>query len=106
GIAKTKDGIWFHDSNFCCAYFPAHPSEQKMEENFKKFITEHHNKFYKNLNVVFFVPVEKKSPPTQEKTLAHALQWSYDLTSAREQPAEKKNEKIDTAQTTPLKMKK
>lgn len=92
GVARTKHGLWFHDSNFCCAYFPNTPSEEKMQENFKSFFNEHYRKNYRNLNTGSFVSLDEKISVSNESTFVDALKWSHTHASTSDKSESQKTE--------------
>lgn len=56
GVVQTKHGIWFHDSNSACVFFPNNPN---CKDNFSNFFNEYKKQYYGNYTNGSFMPITK-----------------------------------------------
>ncbi|MFI4937522.1 MAG: hypothetical protein ACHQJ6_03305 [Candidatus Berkiellales bacterium] len=84
GIVQTPDGIWFHDSNHACIYFPIHTSLETTKENFSKFLSEYLKEVYGKYNNGYFIPISEKADPQVIEAMKRRKAWVASVAKGQE----------------------
>ncbi|MBN9288936.1 MAG: hypothetical protein BGO43_07650 [Gammaproteobacteria bacterium 39-13] len=66
GVAKTEHGIWFHDSNYGCAFFP---QSEHVNAKFSQFFNQYMKRVYPEYNQGGFIPIHEEMEPDKRKSL-------------------------------------
>lgn len=75
GLVKTNHGIWFHDSNYTCVYFPF-DKEGEMEKHCVNFLENYLKTFYPKYTKGQFIALSHSLDPKLIKAHSYQHNWS------------------------------
>ncbi len=91
GLAKTNHGLWFHDSNYTCVYFPF-DKEGYAEKNFVTFLENYLKTIYPKYTIGTFISLGNTLDPTLVQEDYRHQNWSPSYLLSKQIPAHPQND--------------